>query len=212
MTVGNTTAPQVLPAGLLDQAISYALSAVQDITPALLCRPTPCQAWDLDMLLQHASESLAALREAIDTAAISLFPATQASLTGDPASAFRDQARLLLHASATTSCQKSLINVAGSPLLASVMEAAGALEIATHAWDISRASGHRWPIPPALARDLLAIAPLLVPPTGRHPLFAAPVTVPAKTSPSDQLAAFLGRSPQATYTDPARLAPGRYVQ
>jgi hypothetical protein len=37
---------------------------------------------------------------------------------------------------------------------------------------------------------------VLVPGTGRHPLFAAPVTVPATASPSDRLAAFLGRTPQ----------------
>jgi uncharacterized protein (TIGR03086 family) len=204
MTATSTTARQAHPAGLLDQAISYAISAAQDITPGLLRRPTPCQAWDLDTLLRHASESLATLREAIDTAAIRLFPATPAGVPGDPARTFRDQARRLLHAWATTSCQRPLINVAGCPLPASVMEAAGALEIATHAWDISQASGHHRPIPPALASDLLAIAPLLLPPTGRHPLFAAPVTVPPETSPSDQLVAFLGRHPHTAYTDPAR--------
>jgi hypothetical protein len=31
---------------------------------------------------------------------------------------------------------------------------------------------------------------------GRHPLFAAPVTVPAAAAPSDRLAAFLGRTPR----------------
>jgi hypothetical protein len=36
---------------------------------------------------------------------------------------------------------------------------------------------------------------VLVPRTGRHPLFAAPVTVAATAGPSDRLAAFLGRSP-----------------
>src|SRR5262245_25697381 len=78
MPATNTTAPQAHRAGLLDQAIGYAVSAVQDLTPGLLRRPTPCQAWDLDTLLRHASESLATLHEAIDTAAISLFPATPA--------------------------------------------------------------------------------------------------------------------------------------
>jgi hypothetical protein len=41
---------------------------------------------------------------------------------------------------------------------------------------------------------------LLVPRTGRHPLFAPPVTVPATADPSDQLAAFLGRSPGIAHT------------
>jgi len=75
------------------------------------------------------------------------------------------------------------------------MAATAALEVAVHGWDISRACGQRQPIPRALAIDLLAIAPVLVPRAGRHPLFAAPVAVAATASPSDRLAAFLGRSP-----------------
>jgi hypothetical protein len=47
--------------GLLDRAVSYAVSAVGDVTPALLPRPTPCRGWNLEMLLSHACESLAAL-------------------------------------------------------------------------------------------------------------------------------------------------------
>ena len=41
------------------------------------------------------------------------------------------------------------------------------------------------------------VAPVLVPGTGRHPLFAAPLTVPATATPSDRLAAYLGRTPPA---------------
>jgi hypothetical protein len=76
------------------------------------------------------------------------------------------------------------------------MAAAAALEVAVHGWDISRACGQRQPIPRALATDLLAIAPVLVPRAGRHPLCAAPVAVAATAGPSDRLAAFLGRTPR----------------
>jgi len=60
-----------------------------------------------------------------------------------------------------------------------------------------RACGQREPIPRALASGLLVMAPVLVPGTGRHPLFAAPVTVAATAGPSNRLAAFLGRTPRA---------------
>ena len=76
------------------------------------------------------------------------------------------------------------------------MAAAAALEVAVHGWDINQACGQRQPIPRALAAALLEIALVLVPSTGRHPLFAAPVTVPATAAPSDRLAAFLGRTPR----------------
>jgi hypothetical protein len=48
-----------------------------------------------------------------------------------------------------------------------------------------------------LATGLLAICPLLVTEATRHRLFGAPVAVSPLASPSDQLVAFLGRSPQA---------------
>jgi hypothetical protein len=41
------------------------------------------------------------------------------------------------------------------------------------------------------------VAPVLVPGTGRHPLFAAPLAVAATATPSDRLAAYLGRTPRA---------------
>jgi uncharacterized protein (TIGR03086 family) len=182
-------------ARLLEPSITYALGVALAVTPELLSRPTPCGEWDLRMLLRHACESLAAFGEGIQAGRVSLNPAAEdGALAANPARAFRDRAGQLLDAWTGPGHQRHLIEIAGCPLAASVMTAAAALEVAVHGWDISRACGQRQPIPPALAIDLLAIAPLLVPHTGRHPLFAAPVTVAATTGPSDRLAAFLGRS------------------
>jgi uncharacterized protein (TIGR03086 family) len=82
------------------------------------------------------------------------------------------------------------------------MECAGAIEIAVHGWDISQACGQRRPIPDALAAALLAIAPLLIPETGRHPLFSPPVAASAQASPGDRLVAFLGRNPPPSSPPP----------
>ena len=183
-------------ARLLEPSIGYALGVVLAVTPEFLSRPTPCGEWDLRMLLRHASESLAAIGEGVGTGRVGLEPAAEgADLAADPARAFRDRARHLLDAWTGPGHQRQVIEIADCPLAASVVAAAAALEIAVHGWDISRACGQRQPIPPALATNLLAIAPVLVPLVGRHPLFAAPVTVPATAGPSDQLAAFLGRAP-----------------
>jgi uncharacterized protein (TIGR03086 family) len=194
-------APTTWPAHgaqLLEPSIGYALGAVQAITPELLPRPTPCPDWDLRMLLRHASESLAAFGEGIAAGRISLNPAAEDDdLAADPARAFRDRARQLLDAQARPRHHRQVIDIAGCPLAASVLAATAALEIAVHGWDISRACGHRHPIPRALATGLLAIAPALIPRTGRHPLFAAPLTTPATAGPSDRLAAYLGRTPTA---------------
>jgi uncharacterized protein (TIGR03086 family) len=183
---------------LLEPAIVYALCSAAGVTPEFLSRPTPCRGWDLGMLLRHASESLAAIREGIDAGCIDLCPPGEdADAVSDPARAFRDRAGRLLGACPSLGRQHEVIHIADGLLAASAMAGAGALEIAVHGWDISRACGHCQPIPRALAADLLAIAPLLVPGTDRHPLFAAPVSVPPEAGPSDRLAAFLGRSSHA---------------
>jgi uncharacterized protein (TIGR03086 family) len=184
-------------AGLLEPAISYARTAVQSVTPELLTRPTPCGGWDLRMLLRHASESLAAFREGIDAGCVGLIPAADdVDPAADPVQVFAERASGLLSAWASADTDQA-IAIADRGLPLDVMAGAGALEFAVHGWDVSRACGQRRPIPPDLAADLLAIAPLLVPGTGRHPLFAAPVAVPPTAGPSDQLAAFLGRPPWA---------------
>ncbi len=182
---------------LLEPSIGYAIGAVLAVTPRLLSRPTPCEGWDLWMLLRHSCESLAAFGEGIEAGRVDLDPAAEdGDLAADPARAFRDRAGQLLDAWTSPGRQRQVIEIAGCPLAASVMAAAAALEVTVHGWDISRACGQRRPIPRSLAAGLLAIAPVLVPRTGRHPLFAAPVTVPATAGPSDRLAAFLGRDPR----------------
>lgn len=184
--------------GLLGRAISYAVSAVSDVTPTLLPSPTPCRGWNLELLLRHACESLTALQEGIVTGCVGLIPASpDRDLAADPARVFRDRAGQLLAAQAVGSRRRRVVDIADLPLPAIGMECAGALEIAIHGWDISQASGQRRPIPDALAIDLLAVAPLLIPETGRHPLFDAPVTLTAHAGPGDQLVAFLGRNPRS---------------
>lgn len=198
--------------GLLEPAISYAMVTVQAVTPELLPHPTPCQGWDVGMLLRHATESLAALQEGIDAGRIGLGPGPDEK-AGDPAALFRDRAVRFLSAwtriaqtsptgaARTETAQASaddcpeIIAIADRRLTLGLMTGVGALEMAVHGWDLSRACGRRQPIPGPLATSLLHISPLLVPRTGRAPLFGQPVTVPPMATPSDQLVAYLGRNP-----------------
>ena len=50
---------------LLESAVSYALASAALGTPQLLHRPTPCPGWDLKTLLDHISDSIGVLHEAI---------------------------------------------------------------------------------------------------------------------------------------------------
>jgi uncharacterized protein (TIGR03086 family) len=187
------------PAGshaLLRPAICYALAAADAITPGLLSRPTPCRGWDLRMLIRHVNESLAALGEAAGPGRVSVWPAAEPP-AADLAATFRDRARGLAEACAGPDHRDRVIAIADRSITLSTVAALGALEIALHGWDISRACGPARPIPAPLAEGLLAVAPALVGRAGREPLFAPPV-VPAPTAgPGDRLVAFFGRDPLA---------------
>ena len=181
---------------LLEQAISYAERSVLDVTPARLPRATPCRGWNLDMLLLHASESLAALYDATVTGHVALIPATpDREPAADPTRTFRYRAGRLLAAWATADRSRQVLGIGDLSLPAIAIEYAGAIEIAVHGWDISEACGQNRPIPDALAAGLLAIVPLLIPESGRDPLFGPPVTATATAGPGDRLVAYLGRTP-----------------
>jgi hypothetical protein len=130
------------------------------------------------------------------TGHVALIPAApDRDQAADPARIFPDRAGRLLAVRATAHGRCQVLDIGDLSLPVIAMECAGAIEIAGHGWEISQACGQRRPIPDALAASLLAIAPLLIPQTGRHPLFSAPVTLTAQADPGDRLVAFLGRKP-----------------
>ena len=189
---------------LVGSAVRYALAGAALGSPALLHRPTPCPGWDLETLLDHVSDSIGVLHEAITAgdAGASAAPARGPGPGPDPVTRLRAQAARLLGA-----CACALAGPAERPvaiwdreLTASMVAVTGAIEITAHGWDISVACGACRPVPPGLAAVLLPIAPLLITPGTRPGLFADPVQLPGPASPGDQLVAFLGRQPRPTGT------------
>jgi uncharacterized protein (TIGR03086 family) len=180
-------------AALLQRAISYALDAVDAVTPAMLARPTPCCDWDLRMLLRHACESSITLHEGLATGRIGL-QAAQDDTTTDPTCVFRTCAGRLRDR--WTTDQARVIAIADCRIVDTFIADAGALEFAVHGWDVSQAIGECRPIPPDLASDLLAMARSLVPVADRRPLFAPPVPVSPEAGPGERLVAYLGRAPR----------------
>jgi len=187
---------------LLEQAIDYALRSVAEVTPDLMASPTPCSEWDLAMLLQHSCESLAALVEGVRLGCVSPAATTDDTRCTNMVGLFAARAAGLRDGWAQFSRQWVMLGE--HRLSLSDFAAAGALEIATHGWDVAWACGQPLPIPSALADQLLAVAPRLVTDRDRAalpgpagpaaPLFGPPVPAPADASASDRLAAFLGRT------------------
>jgi len=196
---------------LLERAIGYTRVQLQVITPAMLCRPTPCVDWALGELLDHMAEGLEALTEAADLGEVALLAPIDPRASGssvDAVDRLRERACSLLGAWSTVA-QDDDVTVGDQALSSSLLACAGALEVAVHGWDVSQATGAREPIPAALARDLLTWADVLVtdddrphddrphddrPHDNRPSRFDHPVEGPS-VGPSSRLLRLLGREP-----------------
>ena len=183
---------------LLGKAVSYALGGAALGTAQLRQRSTPCPGWDLETLLDHVSDSIGTLQQAISAGDVSAGAALPgyAGPEPDPVARLRGQPARLLSACAVAGPAGPRVAVGNPELSAGMVAVTGAIEITVHGWDISVACGARRPVPPGLAAILLPIAPLLITPGTRPGLFADPVRLPGPASAGDQLVAFLGRQPR----------------
>lgn len=178
---------------LLERALGYTRSSLALVTPALMDAPTPCTGWDVEDLLAHMHDSLESLHEAGAVRRVGLTPAPAAS--GDLVEAIRARACDLL-ATWSAALSGQVVSVDGRQVTSSVLTSAGALEVTVHGWDLAVACGVRRPIPPALAADLMRIAPLLVTEADRPRRFAPALPVSERAPAADRLLAHLGRDPR----------------
>lgn len=186
------TPPLIGGPELLERAIGYTLGSLQLITPQSLRCPTPCRAWDLQTLLSHMNDSLAALHEAVDSGHVGLVAAT-----GEPAvdlvASLRDRACHLVGAWAGSTRQR--VTIADRELTDVIVSCAGAVEIAVHGWDVARACGVDRGIPDGLAAELFELAQLFVSEDDRPERFGRVVYVDSRFGAGERLVAFLGRVP-----------------
>ena len=189
--------------GMLERAVHYGLVSFEGIERSALSRPTPCARWDLEDVLRHVNDSVAALSQGAESGLIDLDSSTEyGGRTEDLVEEVQEGAKRLLG-----SWQRYLLTdqaeqkIGGKPIESGVVALVGAVEIAVHGWDIAEARGIHRPIPVRLALDMLRWAPLIVEEATRPALFNAPVRMSPLASPSDRLVAFLGRSPRAWAAD-----------
>jgi uncharacterized protein (TIGR03086 family) len=197
---------------LLERAVTYTLGSLALVTADTLDRPTPCRAWPLRRLLDHLTDSMGALREAVDAGRVALTPSpgSPPAPAGNPVAALRILAADLVgawaNANANTAAGRRRILLGEYSLTSGVVTSAGAIEVAVHGWDVARACGADRPLPASLADELLDLCPLLVRGAERPGRFARPVAVPPTAGPGDRLVAFLGRDPAAIHPAVAETA------
>ncbi len=173
---------------LLRQAVQYATASADLVEPPLLAVATPCTRWNLGMLLSHLSESMDAIAEGLTCGSVRLLP----SAWPDSPGGMRARCARLL-AAVPAAPTGELIGIADLSLTDNALAYTGAMEVAVHGWDIAVACGRPRPIPTDLASSLLAAAPVLLPASARHDLFAEPLAPPRPVTPSGTLLALLGR-------------------
>jgi uncharacterized protein (TIGR03086 family) len=177
---------------LLERAVGYTRVGLHAVAGARLDVPTPCRGWDLRALLEHMSDSLAALAEAAQVRRVAVGYAQPAA--GDPVALLREQACALL-AAWTHNDGAGLIEIAGGTIDAALLAAAGSVEIAVHGWDVTQACRLVHPLPAALATELYELLPLVVSPADRPRRFASARAVSPAAGPTQRLLAALGRDP-----------------
>jgi uncharacterized protein (TIGR03086 family) len=187
--------PDLDGTSLLERAVSYTRGSLQLVASTPLTASTPCRRWNLEVLLRHMNDSLAAFTEAAEIGYVDLVPVRDTGAVRDPSRVLVDRLRgracalLAAWAQPVTEPMRVADRVLRSDLLAS----AGSLEIAVHGWDVAQACGVNGPLPPALAADLLELVPALVSDDDRPGRFAHPVDVPAHAPSGTRLLAALGR-------------------
>ena len=176
---------------LLAESARYALGSLTGARDEDLGRATPCAGWDLEHLLHHFADSLAALTE---LRVLGVTPLESLDvLRGDPISAVRRQITTLTPGWSEQTWPATCA-IGDRPLASTTAAAIGAIELAAHGWDIYTARDIGRAIPVRLAMPLLTLSHMVIPDRARFPEFAAPLPVAASATPSARLLGFLGRS------------------
>ncbi|MEV4112505.1 TIGR03086 family metal-binding protein [Nonomuraea sp. NPDC049695] len=184
-------------------AAHEALRRVVGAVPATAWHlPTPCSAWDVTQVLQHAAGDQIGFAAALTGEPGPAFNPFEPSgeLAGDPA-AFTEDA-LARSARAWAGVDRGALEVP-TPVPPHKMSpwsgsAACALDAAVHAWDIAVATGQASPLTPDLARPLLKVAREIVEPLRAWGAYAAVLEPEPGDDDVAVLLRYLGRDPRWT--------------
>jgi uncharacterized protein (TIGR03086 family) len=173
----------------LSATFDMADDVVDGIAPDHLDLPTPCAEWNVGRLLGHMIGVLDAF------AAREPNPAAVAPLDDDVSAQFAASAAAALAAwRAPGALDGSVARPGRPPLPWSVFAGINVVDTFAHAWDLAQATGQPAKIDEDLAVHCLDLARQVVPDAARPIVGFAPERVVDPTrSPSDKLAAFLGR-------------------
>jgi uncharacterized protein (TIGR03086 family) len=174
---------------LLDQGYAWTAARIAAVPADGLDRPTPCTQWRLQELLDHTVGALAMLTGTVEGSG-PIDPATLGSWDRAVV-ALADRSRAAWQAPGVMDRTFDLpIGRWDAPTVVQ----GTLLECVVHGWDVGQATGEAAAIPDALALAVLDFARTPAVDANRGDAFAADLDT--GDTPSDQLVAFLGRTPR----------------
>lgn len=186
--------------GLLDACLAWTTDVVQAARVAPGSTPTPCEEWDLERLLAHLCDSLAALDEAARLSRVSTVPPPVDHAAAPPVPVLVDRLSRRAHsarATWSTSAPAGSVAIEDLSLPHPTVALVLALEVAVHGWDVARSLGDAV-LPADLAVALLPVARAVVQPGERADRFAE--ALPPGPGAAGRLLAHVGRD--AAWTPP----------
>jgi uncharacterized protein (TIGR03086 family) len=180
---------------VLSQTFDHATKVVSGVGADQLDDQTPCSDWPLRTLLAHMTGVVVNMGRGASGS--ELLPSIESFVIEptDLGAQFRSEADRTLAAWRTRS-DSDEVNVGAGPMPASVALGINLLDTATHSWDVARCTGQDTNLPDSVAAAAVACANQIVSDEIRgFAGFAPAVPVAADASPTDQLVAFLGRTP-----------------
>jgi uncharacterized protein (TIGR03086 family) len=180
---------------VLADATRYLFRSILLVRDADLSAPTPCPDWDLRRLVQHLQTSLVHVTDVLSVRGLHDAPMFDPNGDAGTDAVAPIRARIVDVLVAWTSFPTGnrWCEAWGQTLPTKVVVDVAAIEMVLHASDITHACRTDRPIPADLASALLSVAPPLAEAGVAGHVFARPLAVPTRATPSDQLLALFGR-------------------
>ncbi|WP_040161454.1 TIGR03086 family metal-binding protein [Nigerium massiliense] len=183
--------------GMLEAALDT-MTAQVDATPAeAWTRPSPCEGWDGQALLDHVTGTLQGISAMISggdyRAGRNRRPAEDGASAQDAIDRWHGLAEEVRRQAETMDAQEPMTGPRGEEPAWSALKVP-THDLTVHAWDLAATAGRELELPDDLLADLTDLVKNTPPDFLRSPgVFGPEVEAPHGAGPTDRLMAFLGR-------------------
>lgn len=174
----------------LEHTFAHAHTVVSGVQPDQLADATPCAEWNVRELLEHMIGVVDGLGAAAGGQAGSPF-----TLGSDPAAQLEAAAATAMAAWRAPGTLERMLDGGPGPMPGQVLASINLLDTATHTWDLATATGQPTALPDDVAAAALAASRDIISDELRPGRFGPAVPGAEAGTATDQLVAFLGRTP-----------------